>query len=81
MKINLPLKENPQKILDDVQKKITTKGGTFCGDLNGGEFTIMGVKGNYKIINQELIIDVKSKPFFIPEAFIKEEIGRYFNAL
>lgn len=81
MNITLPIKENPQQVLEDVKKKVTAKGGSFSGDLSTGKFSVLGIKGEYRIVEQKLLISIISKPFFIPDSMIKDEVNRYFNSL
>lgn len=79
MEIRLPLKANPGKVLEEVKQRVINAGGNFEGTLFDGVFSILGVKGIYKIIEQELIISVISKPFFIPESFIRNEVMKHFQ--
>lgn len=81
MKITLPIKENPDKILEDVKKKLATRGGSLTGNLKKGKFSVIGIKGEYIITEQQLEIVVKSKPFLIPDSFIENEINQYFKSI
>lgn len=81
MKIILPIKENPDKILEDVKRKVSARGGNLSGNLQSGIFSVIGISGDYKIVDKSLEITIKSKPFLIPDSFIEHEIHKYFKSI
>lgn len=70
--------------LKEVEDGIVSNGGTFKGDLNGGEFsgkTILGmIHGEYKCLSDdEVEITITKKPFAAPSGKIEAGVREYFS--
>ncbi|PTQ88197.1 hypothetical protein [Agitococcus lubricus] len=75
--------DNLEATLARVKQTITSKGGSFAGDTQQGQFsgsTPVGfVKGKYTVnANQTIEIVITDKPFIAPMMIIEEKIRNYF---
>jgi hypothetical protein len=69
--------------LERVKNTIVSKGGTFSGDTQQGQFSgvtpIGNVKGKYTVTaNNEIDVEITDKPFLAPMTIIEDKIRNYF---
>jgi hypothetical protein len=71
-------KGSAEDLVKQAKAAIEEAGGTLTGDANGGSFTVIGIKGSYRISGQTLFVTIHEKPWylacFVIEAFIKSKI-------
>lgn len=71
-----------KEALDRVKQTITSKGGTFTGNTEQGEFagvTPVGkVKGKYVVKGKDIEIVITDKPFVAPMSVIEDRVRNYF---
>ncbi len=80
---SVPFTGDPQTILGKARQAVESQGGSFDGDLNGGEFdvSVFGnrVAGSYSVNGQTLVMNVHTKPFMVPcsmiESFLVKQLG------
>jgi hypothetical protein len=81
---SIPFSGTPAAVLAKARSAVEGQGGTFTGDDTGGAFdvTIFGntIKGHYTVSGQSLLINILSKPFFLPcstiEGFLQNQLAR-----
>jgi len=83
-KFTVTPKDDLSATLKRVETTITTKGGSFSGDTDRGNFsgvTPVGmVKGTYAVINgSDIQITITDKPFIAPQSIIESKIRDYFS--
>jgi len=73
--------EKPQNIsqaIEIVRTGIESKGGTFAGDEQQGNFKASGIAGQYKV--SDLVnVTISEKPFVIPNSLIANEVKNFFG--
>ncbi|MBK7299509.1 MAG: hypothetical protein IPI79_03330 [Moraxellaceae bacterium] len=71
-----------KETLDRVKQTIVSKGGTFTGTTEQGEFagvTPVGkVKGKYVVKGKDIEIVITDKPFVAPMSIIEDRVRNYF---
>lgn len=70
--------------LNRVKQTITSKGGSFEGDTESGEFSgqtpVGKVKGKYTVIHgRDIEITITDKPFLAPLSVIEDRVRNYFS--
>lgn len=74
---------SPDQILSKTKKTIEGQGGTFTGDIEGGNFhlSLMGytVAGSYKVDNSKLLVLIDEKPMLIPCSAIQQYLEKQLN--
>jgi hypothetical protein len=81
-KFSIPINGSIETMLAKAKSAAQKNGGEFNGDSNSGSFSVkvMGsIEGSYTVSGNELLINIESKPMFIPcatiESFLKNQIG------
>jgi hypothetical protein len=81
-KFSIPINGSIETMLAKAKSAAQNNGGEFNGDSNSGSFSVkvMGsIEGSYTVSGNELLINIESKPMFIPcatiESFLKNQIG------
>lgn len=81
-KFKIPFSGDAQTVLNRARTAVEGQGGTFSGDECSGNFevSVMGsIRGSYVVMNNELEIDINSKPMFVGcgmiENFLKSKLG------
>ncbi len=71
------------EILEKAKQTVESQNGTFVGDDNEGKFdvNVFGniVIGTYKVIENELNIDIIEKPFLVPCSMIESFLTNKLN--
>ncbi|HQV23763.1 MAG: hypothetical protein H6996_07480 [Moraxellaceae bacterium] len=74
--------DSMKETLDRVKQTITSKGGTFDGNTESGEFAgvtpIGKVKGKYTVNGKDIEIVITDKPFVAPMSVIEDRVRNYF---
>lgn len=82
-KFTVTPKDDLSATLKRVETTITTKGGSFSGDTDRGNFsgvTPVGmVKGTYAVNGSDIQITITDKPFIAPLSIIEHKIRDYFS--
>ena len=77
----LPLTQDKDAALKNINTSITEAGGEFNGDTGSGAFsgnTPMGmIKGSYVINNDEIEVTITKKPMLLSKFAIKAAIKEY----
>jgi len=81
---SIPFSGTPATVLAKAKSAVESQGGTFTGNDAGGVFdvTVFGntIKGRYTVSGQSLLINILSKPFFLPcstiEGFLQNQLAR-----
>lgn len=80
-KFSIPITGSPEAMLAKAKNAVQGQGGQFNGDANSGTFSVkvMGaIEGSYTVSGNELLINIESKPMFIPcgtiEGFLKSQL-------
>ena len=78
----IPFTGDAQQILNKARTAVEGQGGTFTGNEMAGNFevSVMGtIQGSYNVMDNELEIDITSKPMFVGcgmiENFLKSKLG------
>jgi hypothetical protein len=70
--------ENISQAIQVVRTGIESKGGTFDGDEQQGNFKASGIAGQYKV--SDLVnVTISEKPFVIPNSLIANEVKNFFG--
>lgn len=85
---SIPFSGEPTAVLSKAQASVESQGGTFTGDAAAGAFdvTVFGntIQGRYAVSGQTLLINILSKPFFLPcstiEGFLQNQLGGSWHA-
>lgn len=80
---SIPFSGSAQDVLNKAKAAVQSQGGTFNGDVSGGNFhvSVFGntIGGTYAVTGQNLDINITDKPFLIPcstiEGYLKNQIG------
>jgi len=81
---SIPFSGTPTDILTKARAAVQGQGGNFQGNETNGIFdvTVFGntIKGQYTVSGQTLLINILSKPFFLPcstiEGFLQNQLSR-----
>jgi len=82
--IRFTIKVEKTLFLDRMRKKITYKpNNMFSGNQEKGNIKIeeqgMIVEGNYKIHDNECVLEITKKPLLVPFAMIENKIRKYVD--
>ncbi len=82
-KFTISPKDELSATLERVKNTITSKGGTFSGDIKTGQFSgvtpVGKVKGIYTVTaSNDIDIEITDKPFIAPMSIIENKIRDYF---
>jgi len=70
--------QNISQAIDIVRSGIESKGGTFNGNEQHGNFKASGIAGQYQV--SDLVnVTISEKPFVVPNSLIVNEIKNYFG--
>jgi hypothetical protein len=80
---SIPFTVDPEIILTKAKSAVESQSGTFNGDITSGNFEVSVfsnlIKGNYKVVGQQLNLNISDKPFMIPcsaiESFLKSQLS------
>ena len=79
----LPLTQDKEAALKNIDTSITEAGGEFNGDTESGKFsgkTPMGmIQGSYVINSDEIEITISKKPMLLSKMAIKSAIKEYLS--
>jgi hypothetical protein len=70
--------QNISQAIEMVRSGIESKGGTFSGDEQQGNFKASGIIGQYKVSNI-VNVTIQDKPFVIPNSLIENEVKNFFG--
>jgi len=70
--------QNIREAIETVRSGIESKGGTFKGDEQQGNFKASGISGQYKVSNM-VNVTIQEKPFVIPNSLIENEVKNFFG--
>lgn len=75
-----PITTSPESLLDKMSKAISGIGGSFSGDARAGQFSLSTpvgkITGTYRIENQELLVHIEDKPFFVSCSQIEGQLRK-----
>jgi hypothetical protein len=74
--INKP--RNITQTIQIVRSTIESKGGTFQGNEEKGNFKANGIEGNYEVYDK-VNVTITDKPILVPNSLIEREIKIYFG--
>lgn len=79
---SIPFSGSAEQIYQKAKSAVEKQGGSFNGDMNGGNFTISvfgTITGSYTVSGQNLQIEIEDKPMMIPcsaiENALKGQLG------
>jgi hypothetical protein len=70
--------QNISQAIQTVRSGIESKGGTFTGNEQQGNFRSGGIAGQYQITDM-VKVTISEKPFVIPNSLIENEVKNYFG--
>jgi len=70
--------QNIKEAVQTVQTGITSKGGTFTGNEQQGNFKASGIAGQYKVTDI-VNVTISEKPIVIPNSMIENEVKNFFG--
>jgi hypothetical protein len=70
--------QNISHAIQTVRSGIESKGGTFSGDEQQGNFRSSGIAGQY-IVSDKVTVTISEKPFVVPNSLIENEVKNYFG--
>lgn len=71
------------KIADGVEmvrSQVEAAGGKYEFNGKGGFFAVHGVKGDFEVQGNFVIITILKKPILVTMGFVESKIREYFNA-
>jgi hypothetical protein len=74
----IKLKHDAGHFLEKAKEASRKDGISFTGDARLGKFSVLGVKGNYRIENSTAFIDVTNKPILIPWQMVEILMHDFF---
>ena len=79
----IPFSGSAERILGKAKSAVEGQGGTFTGDVAGGNFevSVFGntIAGSYNVNGQNLDIIIDSKPFLVPCSAIESFLTNKLN--
>ncbi|MGZ3844936.1 MAG: hypothetical protein ACXVBJ_01795 [Flavisolibacter sp.] len=74
---SIPFSGDPEQVLNRAKAAVEKQGGTFSGDINGGNFSINvfgNISGSFTVSGNQLNIAIEDKPIMIPCAAIENAL-------
>jgi len=71
--------QNISQAIQTVRGSIESKGGTFTGNEQQGNFKASGIAGRYSV-SDKVDVTISEKPFVIPNSLIENEVKNFFGA-
>jgi hypothetical protein len=82
---SIPFTIPSTEVVDRARHAITSAGGNFQGDLNGGMFDVstpLGIiRGSYTIQSSVIHVAILSKPFLVSCGMIEKQLRGYFETM
>lgn len=75
----IKLKHDAGHFMEKARDASRKEGISFTGDARLGTFSVLGVKGNYKIENSTAFIDITEKPLLIPWRMVEILMHDFFS--
>ena len=79
---SIPFSGSPEDVFNKAKAAVEKQGGTFTGDVSGGNFSINvfgNISGSYTVSDNQLNIVIEDKPMMIPcsaiENVLKNQIS------
>lgn len=70
-----------QRVVDQVRSHVGQAGGRFDGSAGSGTFSlptpIGAFEGTWSVVGQSIVIEVTTKPFFVPCSAIESRLADY----
>ncbi|MDR2597117.1 MAG: DUF4384 domain-containing protein [Treponema sp.] len=70
--------QNIKDAIETVRSGIESKGGTFNGDEQKGDFKASGIAGQY-LVSDLVNVTISEKPFVVPNSLIANEVKNFFG--
>jgi len=70
--------QNISQAVQTVRSGILSKGGTFTGDEQQGNFKASGIAGQYRVSDM-VNVTISEKPFIVPNSLIENEVKNFFG--
>jgi hypothetical protein len=77
--LSIELKGKPEDVLKRAEELAQNKGVQFEHDGQSGSFSYLVVKGTFKITENLIEIEY-TKPPFVPDSMVEEQIKQVFSA-
>jgi hypothetical protein len=75
----IKLKHDAGHFMEKAKEASRKDGISFTGDERQGDFSVLGVKGDYRIENSTAFIDIKEKPVLIPWQMVEILMHDFFS--
>jgi hypothetical protein len=79
----IPIKDQPESLIDRAKSTIEGADGAFAGDTRTGAFAVPAkigtVEGTYTIEDNILKVTITKKPFIAPYSMIEDALRRYLS--
>ncbi|GBU28670.1 hypothetical protein R84B8_02230 [Treponema sp. R8-4-B8] len=69
--------KNINQALQSLRSGIESRGGTFSGNSQQGNFKVSGIAGQYSVADR-ITVSISEKPALIPNSMIEKEVRNYF---
>jgi hypothetical protein len=83
-KFDVQLDDDADVVIDKVKTLISQHGGTLHGDASRGSFEGMTpagmIRGIYEIAGRTATIDIRDRPWMLPQAMIEQVVREYFTS-
>ena len=80
MSFKVEIRNKANKAFDHAKQAIKKNGGSLKGNVKKGEFQGSGVKGNYKLAdNNVFVITITKKPWALPDSLIQGKVKSFFQ--
>jgi hypothetical protein len=70
--------QNISQAVQTVRDGVLSKGGTFTGDEQQGNFKASGIAGQYRVTDM-VNVTISEKPFIVPNSLIESEVKNFFG--
>ena len=75
----VPLGGEPTKKLDQLKRAAAQKGIDFKGTVDQGNFSGMGLRGQYRRDGEFIIVTITKVPFLFSETFVIDQIKDFLS--
>jgi hypothetical protein len=75
----IKLKHDAGHFMEKAKEASRKEGISFSGDARRGTFSVLGVKGSYKIEDSTAFIDINEKPILIPWGVVEVLMHDFFE--
>ncbi len=83
-KIVIPHKKGDAETFEKIKAAVEKAHGTLLGDENAGTISMKSpigfIEGTYEVTDDELIVVITQKPFFVTKRLMQKKLEEFLNA-